>query len=61
MILRVSCLGALGTTFYIMFVYYPTYLVKETGLSASDSRIVPLILISLLVVFNPLVGMLGDR
>ncbi|GAA2875888.1 MFS transporter [Nonomuraea rubra] len=61
MILRVSCVGALGTTFYVMFVYYPTYLVRESDLSAGQARVVPLILISMLVVFNPLVGLLGDR
>jgi MHS family proline/betaine transporter-like MFS transporter len=61
MILRVSCVGGLGTTFYIMFVYYPTYLVQETGLPSSQARVVPLVLISMLVVFNPLVGLLGDR
>ncbi|WP_160150382.1 MFS transporter [Nonomuraea solani] len=61
MILRVSCLGGLGSTFYIMFVYYPTYLVQESDLSAGQARMVPLILISMLVVFNPLVGLLGDR
>jgi MHS family proline/betaine transporter-like MFS transporter len=61
MILRVSCIGALGTTFYIMFVYYPTYLVQESGLSAGEARVVPLILISMLVLFNPLVGLLGDK
>ncbi|MFG1706980.1 MFS transporter [Nonomuraea sp. M3C6] len=61
MILRVSCVGALGSTFYIMFVYYPTYLVQESNLSAGQARVVPLILISMLVVFNPLVGLLGDR
>ncbi|MBE8517078.1 MFS transporter [Amycolatopsis sp. H6(2020)] len=58
---QLSLLGGLGTPVYLLIVYYPSFLIRVSGLPEAQARLMPLILIAGSALLNPAVGVLGDR
>lgn len=58
---QLSLLGGLGTPVYLLIVYYPNYLIRNTDLPEAQARLMPLIMIAGTALLNPVVGVLGDR
>lgn len=61
-IVKAICLALLNSSgYYILFNYMPSYLEKEVGMAKSDSLIVTLVAVLIMLIGIPTTGALSDR